>query len=406
MIRSLSPEQQFLLHCCRSKLNQLSPGDVRVGLGLSVDWETFIDLTTWHRLFPQARRVLGNHAELVPPGIMEEITRHSSKSLKRMLNLAGELNSVDELFAAHHINFICLKGPLMVSQLYGDYSCRQTRDLDILVEEKDIDRAISQLTGAGFILADPYFCKNPEKRPLYLKRENHVRLRHPDKMIFTELHWSVSKYFTTIETADLFKNAVTIEIQGKRVKTFSAEDYFVILAVHGIYHQYDQLFWLYDMAHIMRMPDVSLHNLLTAGKKFNCMTAVKVTIALVSSVFNVLSHTGDDDLTRLSRHEKFLFDQCMDAIFHRGEDQHKGRIRKIADAFGRRISRQKYLLLMTNDWKSKKRVLINILIKPYVWEDTETIPRNNLIYLVMTQIKWLNILLSGRMNKRGRIRKG
>ncbi|MCX6277282.1 MAG: nucleotidyltransferase family protein [Bacteroidetes bacterium] len=403
MKTDLTVEQNLLLRCCQ---NQLAPDADTLSSFFAKhtpDFSRFIELTTKHRLFPVVNMAVRSQRQAVPLEIMSEVARVAGRNLKRMMNLAGELGVVHQLFAKSGIEFIAVKGPVMVQQLYGDYHCRQTRDLDLLVEEKNIDRAISVLTRAGYIFLDAYFLKNPGKRQLYLKRENHVRFRHPDKMIFIELHWSVSKYFTTIQTEHLFENSIEIEIQGKVFRTFSLEDYFVILATHGVYHRYELLFWLYDIAYILNLPGTDLRNLLTNAEKFNCATAVKVSMALALTIFKLETIDNRGQSLKLSLREKFIFDQCFNVIFNQKSNPGGHRLKKLLDSVLIRISRQAYLLLMTNDWNSRKRVLLNMLIKPYVWSDEAKIPLNNLIYLFMTQVKWVGLTLSGRMGRRGKI---
>ena len=403
MKTELTVEQQLLLKCCQ---NQLAPDADTFSSFFAKhipDLTRFIELTTRHRLFPVVNMAFRNQRQTVPLEIMSEVAGIAGRNLKRMMNLAGELGGLHQLFAESGIEFIAVKGPVMVHQLYGDYHCRQTRDLDLLVEEKNIDRAISVLTYAGYIFLDKYFLKNPEKRSLYLKRENHVRFRHPDKMVFIELHWSVSKYFTTIQTEHLFANSIEIEIQGKLFRTFSVEDYFVILATHGIYHRYELLFWLYDIAHILNLPGTDPLNLLAKAEKFNCTTAVKVSIALAATIFKQKTVDISGRFLKLTPREKFIFNQCFSDIFNQIPNPGGHRLKKLLDSFLIRFSRQAYLLLMTNDWNSRKLVLLNMLIKPYVWSEEAKIPRNNLIYLFMTQVKWIDLTLSGRMGRRGRI---
>ncbi|MCX6307180.1 MAG: nucleotidyltransferase family protein [Bacteroidetes bacterium] len=400
-----SAEMKLLLLCCRCCIENSSEEITRYISSQSFDWPIFVALVATHRMFPMVHQILKKSGTAIPVPVLHEIADNASKNLKRMMNLAGELNALHQLLGTNNITFISMKGPLMVHQLYGSYSCRQTRDLDILVEEADINAAISVLSGAGYHLIDGYFCRHPEKRTLYLKRENHVRFRHPHKMIFLELHWTVSKYFTTIETAALFDHKTQIVVHGRIFNTFSMHDYFIVLATHGIYHRYELLFWLYDIGHLMSMPEINRNELLATAEKFNCTTSVNVSLALAHSLFN-LRETGDfRQLKKLTTKEQFIYNQCVDTITGTGAVNPASRFSRFINTVRQRFSSQIYLMLMTDDRASKKRVLVNTLIKPYVWEDSAKIPHNNLVYLVLTQVKWMKFILSGRMNKLGKIRK-
>ena len=71
-----------------------------------------------------------------------------------------------------------------------------------------------------------------------------------------------------------------------------------------------------------------------------------------------------------------------------------------------RYSNQRYFWLMTDDWGSKKRILLNTLIKPYVWGNDEKLPNSNIVYLLMTQVKWLKMVVMGRMTRAGKLKGG
>jgi hypothetical protein len=395
---------QLLLQCCQGNLNK----DTRELNGYisqkPVNWAVFTALVAKHRMFPQIHDVFRKCRNSIPVEVDDEVAGQASKNLKKMLNLAGELDVLHQLFGNHHIGFISLKGPLMVRQLYGDYSCRQTRDLDILVEESDLDKAISVLSGAGYSLLDKYFTKNPEKRKLYLKRENHVRFRHPFKMVFIELHWAVSKYFTTIKTEVIFRNKITFPVQGKEYNTISPAGYFVVLATHGVYHRYELLFWLYDIGHLLTTQGLNHEELMIWANQFKCTTPVKVSIALACSLFELNIPGFEPQRLNLTNREQFIFNQCIETIKHiSSADETRGKS-SLLQMIRQRFAQQKYLMLMTDDWQSKKRVMVNTFIKPYVWGDNKQVPKNNFVYLILTQFKWIKQTIKRGLPARGKVR--
>ncbi len=403
---AFSNEMRLLLQCFQIEAVGLTVELSEFNDTLAIDWNRFISLTARHRLFPQVNAFSKRYPEIIPAQVQHAIAEQASKNLRRMLSLAGELHVIHQLFENEHIGFIAMKGPLMVQQLYGDYSFRQSRDVDILVQVKHVDNAIGALTQAGYHLLDAYFVEDMGKRDLYMKRENHVRFRHPNKMIFIELHWAVSKYFTSIKTPLLFDHSLEIDVHDKKYRTFPVDDYFVILATHGIYHRYELLFWLYDIAHIMSMPGINYASLLTKAELYNCYTPVKVSMALASSVFGMHKPLSQLGFQKLNNREQFLFNQCFDTI--RAADTRKKSIgsKGFLSTLLQRYSNQRYFWLMTDDWGSKKRILLNTLIKPYVWGNDEKLPNSNIVYLLMTQVKWLKMVVMGRMTRAGKLKGG
>jgi len=401
----LTIELELLIRCCEIRLGKSflhlfdSPGVE------AIDWQRFLDLTGKHRLFPLVNHVFKQFQDDVPAEVNKEIEKKASRSLKLMLKLAGELIPLHDLLNQHKINFISLKGPLMILQLYGDYSFRQTRDLDILVNENEIDLAISVLSGIGYRLQDTYFLKNQEKRKLYLKRENHVRLFNHEKKIMLELHWAVSKYFVSIKTEKLFENAAVFCASGKNFTTLNTVDYFVYLATHGIYHRYELLFWLYDIAQILSLPETKIPELLSKAEEYHCKRAVKVSVLLASLIFKLELPADCPELFELDSRESFIFNECLQTIVSPLKNEKRMVKQSFYHTLNQRIKHIRFLLQMTSDKGSKKRILTNVFIKPYVWEDAGSIPKNNLIYLILTQIRWIKLVLSGRMKNDGKIRK-
>jgi hypothetical protein len=404
MIVAPSDEYQLLLQCCRHQLHH-GHVDIIQSPGFSgVNWERFLALTNYHKLFPLVHQVLKTHQESVPEPVRSAIAGTASKSQRRIMNLTGVLSVVHQLFTENELPYLPIKGPVMIRQLYGNTLLRQTRDIDLLVAPENFDKAMMILTRAGFLLQDTYFLKNPEKRALYMARENHVRLRHPEKMIILELHWSVSKYFTGIPVESLLKNATTIDFNGISFPTLPLDDYFAVLAIHGIYHRFEHLFWLYDLACIMNRSDFDISIVLSRAVEYNCLIPVRVSMALVNDFFY-----GDGPVkgmtTPLTRREKFVRTQCIRSLIHEEAIVSGSAMTRIVNGIAHRFTRQLYYVAMTDEWNSRKRVVLNALVKPYVWPEKIELPKNNLVYLLLTQWRWLTMIVSGTMTRKGRVRK-
>lgn len=404
MNKSGSAELSLLLRCCSYITDSTVPVFGQSADFQPTDWIRFLFLTKKHRLFPQAYQTLKNFPEIVPQYVIHELEAAFTRHRNRMTTLSAVLLQIHLIFEQQAIYWIALKGPVMAEQLYGDPAHRQTRDLDILVRADQIDQAIGLLLRYGFHLTDTYFLRNPEKRILYMIRENHVRFRHPEKRMYIELHWSVSKYFTSITAQYLFEHAVDIDFQGKTIKTLSPELCFPVLASHGVYHRYEELFWLYDIVQLMQRPGFSQSEMTTLGRELRCTTAVRVSMALAGEIFNG-SKVKQKSTIALTRRERFIVGQCRKVITEEKSGRSGSFLARLTRALRRRISDQIFLLLMTDTRESRWRVLSIAAIKPYVWPDEARLPVNNWVYLIMTQFRWIRMLISGTMKPGGRIRK-
>ncbi len=396
--QNIPNEFQWLLMCCH---NQIGAGKFSLSAIVdegSFDWKYFIKLTGKHRLFPVVNKVLSAQNDIFPDEVKSEISRKSSRNLKLMMKLAGELLKLHTLFQEAGIDFISYKGPLMVHQIFGDFSDRQTRDIDILITEKNLEKAIGILTKAGFKLIDEYFSDDSQNRNLYLLRENHLRFTFPEQHIILELHWSLSKYFTRFETEKIFEQAVTAELMGKSFKTMPLHLQFVFLCTHGIYHQYDSLFWLFDIAWIIKNKNPGFNSVLMEAEALKCRQAVVSSVFLAHYFFGI---PIPESCPKMNRQEQFLFDQCIKKITSENAVSAHGKAKNIFSVLNQRVQWLKYQMLMTSDLQSRKRILFLKMIKPYVWHKTDKIPSNKIAYLLMTQVKWLMMLLKGKITVDG-----
>jgi len=393
-----SPELNLLLDCCKLKLGVNSESLSDLVINRQTDWKTFLELTGKHRIYPLVNKALLAHEGIFPEEVKSEISRKSTRNLKLMMKLAGELLKLHTLFQEAGIDFISYKGPLMVHQIFGDFSDRQTRDIDILITENNLVKAIGLLAITGFKLIDEYFSDDTQNRNLYLLRENHLRFTFPEQQIILELHWTLSKYFTRFETEKIFEQAVTAEFMGKSFKTLPLHLQFVFLCTHGIYHQFDSLFWLFDIAWIIKNKNPGFNAVLLEAE------ALKSRQAVVSSVFLAHYFFGipiPESCPKMNRQERFLFDQCVKNITGSSSSVSHTKSKKIFSILNQRVQWLKYQMLMTSDFRSRKRILFLKMIKPYVWHKTDKIPSNKIAYLLMTQIKWLMMLLKGKITVDG-----
>lgn len=393
-----SQELNLLLECCKVKLGVSSGSLSDLATNRQTDWNKFIGITGKHRIFPVFNKVLSDQNDIFPEEVKSEISRKSSRNLKLMMKLAGELLKLHTLFQEAGIEFISYKGPLMVHQIFGDFSDRQTRDIDILITENNLEKAIAVLTKAGFKLIDEYFSDDAQNRNLYLLRENHLRFTFPEQHIILELHWALSKYFTRFNTKKIFEQAVTAEFMDKSFKTMPLNLQFVFLCTHGIYHQYDSLFWLFDIAWIIKTKNPGFKVVLMEAEALKCRQAVVSSVFLAQHFFGI---PIPESCPKMNRQEQFLFDQCVKNITGSSSLVSHTKSKNIFSILNRRVQWLKYQMLMTSDNQSRKRILFLKMIKPYVWRKTDKIPSNKIVYLLMTQVKWLLMLLKGKMTVDG-----
>ena len=138
-----------------------------------------------------------------------------------------------EIFSAANVPVVALKGPLLAERLYPEGALRPSVDLDLLVAEDDLERAVAALEGAGW-RAD----SGPTA--VYARQHHHhLQLRREGQPPL-ELHFRARVGFGTVmPAADLIaRSRAVVGARGRGLRILAPEDEFVYLAVHAAAHGY------------------------------------------------------------------------------------------------------------------------------------------------------------------------
>lgn len=145
------------------------------------------------------------------------------------------------------IRAVPLKGPVLAEQLYGDVALRQFSDLDILVAQEDLEKAI-EITSKM-----EYKCEEElkgKRKMAFLNSMHHYHLFNKKLGLFVELHWrsSPNHYGLQLDVSSILSRAVETTIFGKKILNISSEDEIVFLCLHGAKHAWQQVSWICDVA--------------------------------------------------------------------------------------------------------------------------------------------------------------
>ena len=196
-----------------------------------------------HRLsYPQIDSLLGtNHKELYQKDIIENF-----KVIREFIVVTDEFRKMD-------IRFISLKGPLLSQRIYGNATYRRYRDLDILIDSKDIPLAYRYLIIMGY--NPEYELPEDEKGRQFLYHYlKHIPFIHPKTKVIFELHWQI------LELKDLFETnfnyiyhhiSVNYVYMNRNFQILNKEYDLIYLLIHGSMHRWQRLKWLVDIGDYM-----------------------------------------------------------------------------------------------------------------------------------------------------------
>ena len=220
-----------------------------------LDWDYFDRLVSQHRTQPLLIRGLRQFGADCPPELAKyraQQNRFAMQSMERIRALAA----VNEAFAKADIRMISMKGPMLAMELYGDPSMRTSRDLDVMVEEADLDRAGEILTQMGFRLEEHLYSATPLRHKFYTMVEHEKHRVYNKGEICIELHWQ-SDYQREQSFRELWSRREERQLLGRPIALMGADDRYPALIVHAAEHGFLRLRWLLDLYELQKKREFS-----------------------------------------------------------------------------------------------------------------------------------------------------
>jgi len=236
-----------------------------------LDLAGLLELANWHGLLPVLSEVC--------PSLDPELRRYAQAQAFRNRLLAEELLRLLELFRDRGVPALALKGPLLAEWLYGSVSLRPFGDLDILVEPEQARSARALLEEAGYL---------PD-HPGAEASGYHWRFSRGDETAVVELHWGFStREFHFPLQQEVWPRRRSYFLLGRQVESLGLEHQLLTLAVHGSRHLWKRIFWLVDLALLLRRGEpLDTHDLWQQAKRLRSHRMLALAIALVQHLLRV-----------------------------------------------------------------------------------------------------------------------
>lgn len=212
-----------------------------------INWEYLLDMAFRHALVPLLYRQLKRAgSKSVPEPTMARLQDEFAANAVRNMLLTRELGRILEVCEERGIPVIPYKGPALAIQFYGDAALRQFSDLDLLVHERDADRAAQTLLSIGY---RSHYQTNRKALANYVQLLCEQGFVREGGGVYVEIHWAIApKYMSSYLDAEVFwGRADKITIEGRPALALSIEDLLLTLSVHAGKHQWERLAWVCDL---------------------------------------------------------------------------------------------------------------------------------------------------------------
>lgn len=277
---AMRPEVALLLCCAQTSLEPARAERLRGLLRMDLDWVYLLQTAGRHGVRPLLYRSLHMTApDAVPPAILEQLRQHFRANAARNLFLTDELRKLLRLFETHAMPALPYKGPALAASIYGNLALREFADLDVLVHERDYQRAQHLLGTQGYCLRQAW-----EWESTYIGGDGRVAV---------DLHKRLTPqgFPSPLDFASAWERRQRIVLAATEVPTLSLEDTLLMLAIQtskDAGSRYFQLVKLYDMAELLHAyPHLNLARTLKYAKSVGAERMLLFSLTLLSDLLGI-----------------------------------------------------------------------------------------------------------------------
>ena len=169
----------------------------------------------------------------------------------RRLKMVKNFLSITDLLKKNKIPFINFKGPLLSHRIYNDASVRYIRDIDLLVDKKEIEPVLQLLLINGYHLMENVFWpKTRVKQQVLVNTLHHLAFYNKELGFCVEVHWTLTQILplSKEKMKTVIKDNLTeVTLFNRTFTVFTKEFELLYLLIHGSSHGWQRLKWLVDI---------------------------------------------------------------------------------------------------------------------------------------------------------------
>jgi hypothetical protein len=293
-LSDISNELSFMLFILRD-VQELDENRIREYTS-NLKWDSFLQLTLHHRVYPIVYLKLNQiGSSLIPADIMENLRYQYNSNILKMMQLTKEMNNICGKLSDNGIRTILLKGPILAIQLYGDMSHRTSKDLDILLDEEEVERAEEVMTRLGYEAEDKPILNHDWKR-----KTHHLSFTHKEHSVQVEIHWRLNPYSRGSHSFNqLWGRKNTVHLLNQSFYCLGNEDLLYYLADHGSRHAWFRLRWLMDIDRLI--PKMNSEKMQDYVKQYGGQSFIGQSLILSS---NLLDSKIPHSMNQLTNNKK------------------------------------------------------------------------------------------------------
>lgn len=251
-LRAWPQERQCLIHLLRSALNPHAPAPVGRESVAGLNLPRLIQLILRHRVGAfLAARLPVEVIHAFPPQFGRRLDAIAQQTRLRALRQTAALVRWSEALSEAGVAAAGLKGALLAERLYGGQGIRHAGDIDFSIVEADVAKVDALLCALGCRRVHPACAMTVRRWQAYTRVWRDSEYRDDTAELTVEIMWRLANSDGLQASVERI-TSVPGKLAGREIPMLPDTLHGLYLLVHGAHHGWFRLFWLLDIALLMR----------------------------------------------------------------------------------------------------------------------------------------------------------
>ncbi|HOX54897.1 MAG TPA: signal peptidase I [Candidatus Omnitrophota bacterium] len=246
---SLLLEKELLKICSKKELNSDDIKSMKEALTKNINWDKFLWLALYNSVAPivfiSLSKIKDNN---IPEEIMQKFKDSYTESFLKTAPIYDDLANLLKELNLLQVKTIVLKGCSLAEQLYGDFSLRPMKDIDILVKKQDWPKIREVLDKLNFkaekdLLELENSLGAPSDWHLCYRNSRDTKIEFKFNLFILD--------FPDFDSSDYWQEAITIKVNNVEALSLSVEDQIIYLSSRMINVGFRNLLWFCDLRELI-----------------------------------------------------------------------------------------------------------------------------------------------------------
>ena len=249
---ALDEESKALLLAIFRAVTEAQPRNISCLIETIRDWDSLFYLAQEHRILPMMYPRLNGYGAALPSQVENRLRIEYERNMLQCVVNSVELVAILSAFNRGGIPALPYKGVSLAAAAYHDLAARPAGDLDVLVHQRDLDRASSILFERGYQRLTPI---RPDGIPL-IRDLHEYQFERPSDGMQLELRWKLDLghpgFRRDLNLEWMWPSRRIVNFAGAEIPNLSPEITLLVLCAHGSKHGWTRLVWILDVAKFLR----------------------------------------------------------------------------------------------------------------------------------------------------------